>query len=170
MGSTFEFNQESIEFIRKNFSNKFKFRMLLKKILPMGYLSKMYVTELTEERCAVSVPYTRRNKNPFKSTFWAVQGMAAEMSSGALLTLYTHKQSRSIAMLVMNMEGQFVKKATEVTTFVCEDGLKVRKAIEDTIATGEPQLIECKMTGKNPAGEDISHFSFTWSVKVRSKK
>jgi len=170
MSSEFQFNQDRIDFIKRTFTNKTKFRIILKKILPMGYLSKMYVTQLTEETCAVSVPYNRRNKNPFKSTFWAVQAMAAEMSSGALLTMYTQKQSESIAMLVLGMDAKFVKKATDITSFVCHDGLLVRKMIEETIATREPRLIKCKMTGKNEAGEDISHFTFSWSVKARSKK
>ena len=73
-------------------------------------------------------------------------------------------------MLVMNMDGKFVKKAVNVTTFVCNDGLKIKKAIEETIETREPRLIECKMTGKDEEGNDISHFTFTWSVKARNKK
>ncbi len=166
----FQFDQERIEFIKKSFSNKFKFRLVMRKVLPMGYLSKMYVSELTEEKCSVSVPYNNRNKNPFKSTFWAVQAMAAEMSSGALLTMYTHKQPASVAMLVLGMEANFEKKATDITTFVCEDGLKIRQAIKQTIETKEAQLIKCSMTGRNLAGEVVSNFTFTWSVKARSRK
>jgi hypothetical protein len=170
MTGEFQFDQEGIDYIKRTFSNKFKFRMVLKKILPMGYLSKMYVSEITEDKCSVSVPFNKRNSNPFKSTFWAVQGMAAEMSSGALLTMYTHKQQESIAMLVMGMDAKFVKKATNVTAFECVDGQKIKEAILETIATREPRLIDCKMVGKNERGEDVSHFTFTWSVKARSKK
>lgn len=170
MNDQFEFDPAGIDYIKKNFTHPWKFRMAMRSILPMGYLSKMKVVELNEEKCAVAVPYNKRNSNPFKSTFWAVLGMAAEMSSGALLTLYTHKQKESIAMLVYNMDAQFVKKATDITTFTCYDGLKIKQALLETIATREPQVIETKMTGKNQAGEDIAHFTFTWSVKARSKK
>lgn len=170
MSNAFHFNQESINFVKRNLSNKFKFRLLLKGILPMGFRSKMYISEINEEMCAVKVPYNKRNSNPFKSTFWAVQGMAAEMSSGALLILYTQRQSESIAMLVMGMGASFVKKAADVTTFVCKDGLKIKEAIKKTIETGEPVLIECEMIGRNENGEDVSKFNFTWSVKVRLQK
>jgi len=170
MTEEFKFNQDSIDRIKKNFTNKFRFRLILKMILPMGHKSRMYIRDLTEESCTVAVPYNKRNSNPFKSTFWAVQGMAAEMSSGALLILYTHNQPESVAMLVMGMEAGFVKKATDITTFVCNDGLKIKQAIADTIRTRQPELIECKMTGKNDAGDEISHFTFTWSVKARAKK
>lgn len=164
-----EFDRKQIDFIQKNFTNNFKFRATLFKILPMGFLSGMRVTELTDEKCSVSVPYKRKNKNPFKSTFWAVLGMAAEMSSGALVTMYTFKQKPSIAMLVVSCTGEFVKKATDITTFTCNDGIKVKEAIQKAVETKEAQVIECSMSGKNKAGEVVANFTFTWSVKARNK-
>ncbi len=169
MNNKVQLNQQNLDFIKKNFTNSLKFRLLLFKILPMGYLSGMRVTELTEEICSVTVPYKRRNKNPFQSTFWAVLGMAAEMSSGALMTLYTYKQKPSVAMIIVNCKAEFIKKATDITTFTCSDGLKIKEAVLRTMETKEPETIECFMTGKNKAGEVVAEFSFTWSVKGRSK-
>jgi len=170
MSEQFEFDQSQKNFIQKNFTNNFKFRLTLFKILPMGYLSGMKVIELTEEKCAVTVPYKRKNKNPFQSTFWAVLGMAAEMSSGALLTMYTYKQKPSVAMIIVNCTGSFVKKATDITTFTCNDGLKIKEAIKTAIQTNEAQVIECNMKGVNNSGEEVASFTFTWSVKARNKK
>lgn len=164
-----ELNPEHIHYIQKSFKNKLKFRMALFNILPMGWLSGMRITELNEELCSVTVPYKRWNKNPFRSTFWAVLGMAAEMSSGALLVMYTNKQKPSIAMLVADCKGEFHKKATDVTTFTCKDGLKIKAAILETMETGEGVLIPCEMEGLNKAGELVAKFSFTWSVKARKK-
>ena len=135
----------------------------------MGFDSGMKIKELTDKKCVVTVPYKRKNKNPFNSTFWAVLGMAAEMSSGAMLVQYTYKQKPSIAMLVADCHAEFVKKATNVTTFTCNDGLKIRAAIEKTMETGEPELIECNMIGKNQEGEEVTKWIFNWSVKARSQ-
>ncbi len=170
MDEQYQFNQEHIDFIKKTFNNKSKFKLLLFKILPMGFLSGMKITELNEERCIVTVPYKRLNKNPFKSTFWAVLGMAAEMSSGALMTLYTHKQKPSISMLVANCEGEFIKKATDITTFTCNDGALIKTKIIEAIKTKEGQIIPTTMVGKNKAGEVVAKFKFTWTVKARSPK
>lgn len=166
----YTFNQKHIDFIKSTFNSNLKFKLMLFKILPMGYLAGMKVTELNEEFCSVSVPYKRRNKNPFKSTFWAVLGMAAEMSSGALMTLYTHKQKPSISMLVADCKGEFVKKATDITTFTCNDGPLIKAKIIKAINTNEAQIIPTTMVGKNKAGEIIANFSFTWSIKARKPK
>ena len=170
MTENFQFDHSQIDFIKKSFTNNFKFRFSLFKILPMGFLSGMKISELTEDKCAVTVPYKRKNKNPFQSTFWAVLGMAAEMSSGALLIMYTHKQRPSVAMIIVSCTGNFVKKATDNTTFTCTDGQKIKQAIKTAIDKEEPQLIECLMQGVNEAGEEVANFTFTWSVKARIKK
>ncbi len=160
--------QEPIDQLKKDFSSSFKFRLALMGMLPMGFLSGMKIVTLTEERCVVSVPYKRLNKNPFKSTFWAVLGMAAEMASGALLVMFTRKQKPSVAMLVVKCEGQFHKKATSLTYFTCEDGQKIRNSIEETMQTKVPVLIETTIEGRDAAGELIATFTFVWSVKGRA--
>ncbi|MFT7157998.1 MAG: hypothetical protein ACI8Q1_003024 [Parvicella sp.] len=160
-------DQKKIEFIQNNFKNSLKFRLTLYKILPMGWLSGMKVKELDEQKCVITVPYKRWNKNPFKSTFWAVLGMAAEMSSGAILTMYTYKQSPSIAMLVLSCEGNFVKKATGITTFTCNDSALIKSSIDKAITSGEAVIIPTTMDGKNDQGELVASFIFNWSIKVR---
>jgi hypothetical protein len=160
-------DQKKIEFIQNNFKNSLKFRLTLYKILPMGWLSGMKVKELDEQKCVITVPYKRWNKNPFKSTFWAVLGMAAEMSSGAILTMYTYKQSPSIAMFVLSCEGNFVKKATGITTFTCNDSALIKSSIDKAITSGEAVIIPTTMDGKNDQGELVASFIFNWSIKVR---
>jgi len=157
------------KFILNKFSNSFKFRLILFKILPMGFLSGMRITELNEELCRVSVPFKWLNKNPFKSIFWAVLGMAAEMSSGALVTLYTYGKKPSISLLVSKCGAEFVKKSTGKIVFTCNDGLLIKNAVEEAIQTKESVEIETYMEGVNTDGETVAKFKFTWSLKQRSK-
>ena len=48
--------------------------------LPSAWWSGVRLHEITVEKCVVSVRHRWINQNPFKSMFWAVQGMAAEMT------------------------------------------------------------------------------------------
>ena len=163
----FDFNQKHIDYIKTTFNNSFKFKLMLFKMLPMGFLSGMKVVSLDEEHCSISVPYKRLNKNPFQSTFWAVMGMAAEMSSGALMILYTHKQKPSISMLVADCQAEFIKKSTDVATFTCNDGKLIKQKIKEAIETKEGQVIPTSMVGKNIKGEIVAKFNFTWTIKAR---
>ena len=53
--------------------------------LPAAYFTGIRVKAIDEKSCTVSVKHRWVNQNPFKSMYWAVQGMAAELSTGALV-------------------------------------------------------------------------------------
>lgn len=138
--------------------------------LPMGFLSGMRIIELNENQCSVSLKYKWLNKNPFRSAFWAVMGMAAEMTSGALLVRYTHKQKPSISMLVAGQSGKFYKKGVGKMHFICESGQAIKTAVAQAAETGEAVEVTCPVKGYNAEKELICEFEFTWSMKARSKK
>jgi hypothetical protein len=153
----------------KGVSNPILFRLFLLQQLPMGFLAGLRVKSLSLEKCEVTVPYKWLNKNPFRSTYFAVLAMAAEMSSGMLSMMGTHKSKPSVAVLVTGIEAEFVKKATGITTFTCEEGKKIRETIERAITTGEGQTCTTVSTGVSQDGVVEARFRVTWSFKARKK-
>lgn len=99
--------------------------------------------------------------------FWAVQGMAAELTTGALVVGYIRDSGKKISMLVANNNATFTKKATGRIQFVCKDGLTVKAAIQKAIATGEGQTVWMKSIGTNKEGVEVSTFNFEWTLKVK---
>jgi acyl-coenzyme A thioesterase PaaI-like protein len=167
--TAFQFDEKALATIQSVFDSPFKFRMMLLTRLPMGFLSGMRIHKLERGRCEVDIRYKWLNKNPFQSTFWAVLGMAAEMSSGALILLYTHGQKPSIATLVTATEARYHKKAVGRTRFICESGEAIAAAVAQTVATGQGVEVRCPMQGFNDQGELVAEFAFTWSLKARLK-
>ena len=149
-------------------NNKLLFNLFLLQRLPMGFMAGLRVCEFSPERCSVSVPYRWLNQNPFRSTYFAVLSMAAEMSSGMIALMHTYKSEPSVSMLVTNLEAQFVKKATGCTTFTCEAGAQILQAIEDCITTGQGRTIRCEAIGRSEAGEVEAVFTITWSFRART--
>ncbi|MEZ4796712.1 MAG: DUF4442 domain-containing protein [Flavobacteriaceae bacterium] len=136
--------------------------------LPSVYLTGIRVKTITDEACIVTVKHKWINQNPFKSMFWAVQGMAAELTTGALVMDKIQQSDKNISMLVLNNKATFTKKATGRITFTCYQGLEVNKAIAKTIETGEGQTIWLKSVGVNSEGIQVSEFNFEWTLKVKS--
>ncbi len=148
--------------------NPLKFRLFLFFRIPAAYFSGIRIKSISEEKCVVTVPYTWFTKNPFRSTYFACLAMAAEMSTGALALANIYKRTPSVSMLITEMSGEYYKKATGVTSFVCRDGLALRDAIEEAVSAKGSNMITVQTTGTNEAGELIATFSFTWSFKVRN--
>mgnify|MGYP006350919779 FL=1 len=135
--------------------------------LPSAFLCGVRVKAINEKQCVVSVKHRWINQNPFNSMYFAVQAMAAELSTGALVMYQIQKSGRKISMLVANNKGNFTKKATGRITFICNDGHLIEEAIKQTIATGEGQTFWMKSIGTDEKGVQVSEMDFEWSVRVK---
>jgi hypothetical protein len=163
-----QFDEKKLKSFQRILNNRLLFKIAILFQAPLDFFTGMRVRELNEEWCKVSVPYRWLNKNPFKSTFWAVLGMAAELSTGALVMMYTYKLEPSVAIIVGDCSGEFIAKAKDLTTFVCNDGKLIAETVIKAIKTGEPQEVLCKAIGYSKAGEEVARFTFTWKMKRRS--
>ncbi|TXE10561.1 DUF4442 domain-containing protein [Gelidibacter salicanalis] len=135
--------------------------------LPSAYLCGVRTTYIDDQQCKVSVKHRWINQNPFNSMFWAVQGMAAELTTGALMMSKIKASGKPISMLVANNNCSFTKKATGRINFICTEGPKIDAAIRAAIATGEGQTIWMNSVGTNAEGVEVSNFNFEWTIKLR---
>ena len=147
--------------------NKSKLNKFLMLKLPSAWFCGVRVDKIEENTCKVSVKHKWINQNPFKSMYFAVQAMAAELSTGALLMGKIQKSNRKISMLVAQNRAKFTKKATGKISFYCYDGHLIDEAIEKTMATGEGQTFWMKSTGINETGEQVAVFEFEWTIKAK---
>jgi len=136
--------------------------------LPTAFFCGVRLVELKETRASSSVTHRWFNSNPFRSMYFAVQSMAAELTTGVLVIQKIKESNREISMLVTSHQGTFMKKATGKIIFSCTDGKKIDKAITMAIESGEGQKIELSSTGVNSHGEQVAHYTFEWSIKLRT--
>lgn len=135
--------------------------------LPAAYFTGVRLISISKDQSEVRVKHRWVNQNPFKSMFWAVQGMASELTTGALVMQKIAESGQKISMLVTRQKGEFYKKAVGKITFKCLDGDKVDEAIQRTIANGEGQVIQLISEGYNEQNEKVSSFEYEWSVRLK---
>jgi hypothetical protein len=135
--------------------------------LPSAFLCGVRARSITTKQCVVSVKHRWINKNPFNSMYFAVQAMAAELSTGALVLSEIKKSNKKISMLVANSNANFTKKAIGKITFTCDDGLLIERTIQQAIDSNEGQTLWMKSIGIDQNGDQVSEFNFEWSVRVK---
>jgi len=136
--------------------------------LPSAYLCGVRVKQIDENKCVVSVKHRWINQNPFKSMFWAVQGMAAELTTGAMMMYKIKESGKNISMLVANNNATFTKKATGRITFEFNEGHLIDQTINKAIKSGKGQTVWLKSNGINEEGILVSSFNFEWTIKVKN--
>ncbi|MGB3547682.1 MAG: DUF4442 domain-containing protein, partial [Saprospiraceae bacterium] len=125
------------------------------------------VKSATEDRAEVTIPYTWRTQNPFKSVYFAAQAGAAELSTGVLVIAAIRGQSRTVSMLVTHFEAAYTKKADDTITFTCTDGPEIFAAVERAVNLDTPQTVVAETVGTMPGGMEVSRVRVTWSLRAR---
>ena len=135
--------------------------------LPAAWLSGVRLSLINDSRCEVKVKFKWINQNPYRSMFWAVQGMAAELTTGMLLTNSIQNSKANISMLLVSNKSNFHKKAVGKITFICEEGENAKKLINSTIQNITSKAW-FKVEGFDETGDLVSEFDFEWSCKKRN--
>jgi hypothetical protein len=148
-------------------TSTFKINLFLFFKLPAAFWCGVRLKSIDLHNCTTTVKHRWFNQNPFNSLYFAVQAMAAELSTGALVMQNIQRSGRRVSMLVASNKCVFTKKATGRIHFICQDGERIATAIHETIATGEGKTVWLKSIGTNEKGEVVSEMDFEWTLKVK---
>ena len=135
--------------------------------LPSAFLCGVRLKSLNKMRAVVTVTLNFLNKNPFKSMFWAVQGMAAELATGAIILSEARNSTVPISMLVIRNEAEFLKKAKGKITFTCTDVALVKNQFATHLQSETGTRFWMQSEGVDEQGDVVSRFRFEWSIKAK---
>ncbi|MEZ4950665.1 MAG: DUF4442 domain-containing protein [Saprospiraceae bacterium] len=165
--SSFNLQDPAVQKHMKDLKTRWKFVLFFLGKLPSLIWFGIRVKSLEHKACSVNIPFTWRTQNPFRSIYFAAQAAAAELCTGFLVTTAIAGRPK-MSMLVTGFEIDFLKKATSLTTFSCEEGLAIIEVIDKAYQTGEGQTITVNVKGIQKSGELVSRARLTWSFKVKS--
>ena len=148
--------------------NSIKYTFFLFFQLPSAFFCGVRLKYLDSLKSIVSINHSWFNKNPFKSIFWAAQGMAAELTTGSLIKNAIKESGVNVSYLVVENKSSFYKKATGKIIFECNQGKELQDLFNSFDQDNNKAIIELKSIGTDSNNIKVSEFSFTWSLKVKS--
>ena len=134
--------------------------------LPAAWLTGVRILSISDTKCEVKVRFKWINQNPYRSMFWAIQGMAAELTTGMLLTKSIQESNTNISMLLVGNKSNFYKKAVGKIKFICDQGETAKELINLT-KKNITHKAWLKAKGFDETGDMVSEFNFEWSCKKR---
>ena len=135
--------------------------------LPSAYICGVRVKQISAQQCVATVKHRWINQNPFNSMYFAVQAMAAELTTGVLVMYHIKRSGKKVSMLVANNKCTFTKKARGRITFTCTEGSAIENALKIAIDTGEGQTFCMKSVVVDEGGDQVSQKEFEWSIIVK---
>ena len=143
-----------------------KIRLFSLVSMPAARFAGLRMDHLDETTCVTSIPGGWRSQNPFKTMYWAVQGMGAELATGAAPFAMSKSMTERLRMFVVGTDATFTKRAKGRISFTCNDVSAAKEAIEMSASTGES--VECDMSaiGMDSSGDIVSEWVFKWNFLV----
>lgn len=158
---------ERADKLRHRVLSPFGFRIFLWKELPLAAFAGLRLRSLDEGGCTVILPGGWRTQNPFRSTYFAAQAMAAEMSTGAPAIVLARGSEAQVSLLVTSLHARYTKKIVGESQFTFREVGEMADTVERAAQTGEPATYVARSIGRNATGEVVSEFEVTWSFKRR---
>lgn len=140
------------------------------KTLPLAAFAGMRVRSLDEASCTVALPGGWRTQNPFRSTYFAAQAMAAEMSTGAPAMVLLAGAPASVAMLVTGFRAVYKKKIVGESLYTFSGVAAMRAAIDEAAGGDAPRVFVARTQARDATGDLCSEFEVDWSFKRRAKR
>jgi hypothetical protein len=152
---------------RRKILSPFAFKAYIWAKLPLAACAGLQLRSLDDSQCTVALPGGWRTQNPFRSTYFAAQAMAAEMSTGAPAMVLVTGAEASVAMLVREVRGSFLKKIQGESLFTFSDVAAMQAVVDRAAAGGDGETFTARSVGRNKAGEVAAEFDVTWSFRRR---
>lgn len=161
---------EKADALRRRMLKPWSFASYLWLKLPLAAAAGLRLQRLDDECCVVALPGGWRTQNPFGSTYFAAQAMAAEMSTGAPALVLCSGAPASVAMIVRELRSSFDKRVIGASTYTCPDVAGLADAVARAAAADDAVTFTARSQVRNAEGELASAFEVTWSFKRRTRR
>lgn len=153
---------------RRRLLRPWSFKAYLWRQLPLAACAGLRLQRLDETACVVRLPGGWRTQNPFHSTYFAAQVMAAEMSTGAPAMVLVRAAPTSVSMLLREVQAVFTKKIQGPSLFTFEDIAGLQSTIARAAISRDSESFTGRSVGVGPDGEPAAEILVTWSFKKRA--
>jgi hypothetical protein len=104
--------------------------------------------------------------------YFGVMAAGADLGAGLMAQYLAEKQAGGkIGILFKDFKADFLKRAEGDTRFICEEGEKIRQAIDSALETHERQNIPVRVYATVPSksgNEPVAEFVLTLSLKAKA--
>ncbi len=152
--------------VQSYLSETLKIRLWAFFKVPLIFLLRPRVVELDDERVEVVIPLYHFTKNHWGSLYFAALAGGADVAGGLLAMKKVDERGLSIGLLFKDFKAKFIKRATNDTVFICEQGKAIDKLIDKVVETKERCHKKVKVNAYCE-GELIGEFELTLSLKIK---
>ncbi len=136
--------------------------------IPLIFFCRPKIHEINDKKCVIKIPFRRRVKNHVNSMYIGALTVGADLVGGLLAMRHIEKTEKKIVLIFKNIHADYLKRVQGDAYFTCNDGIKVREAVQLAAETGERQNVPVDITVTVPSqsgDEPVAKYTLTLSIK-----
>lgn len=139
--------------------------------IPLILFCSPRVLKQDEHVCEVKIPLNYRTKNHLGSMYFGTLAIGADLAAGMVAMFEIQKSGMPISLVFADIEGKFLKRATEDVIFRCSDVARVRSLVAEAIETGERVQCPVKVSAVMAESAEVAaEFVLSLSLKKKTKE
>lgn len=150
------------------FSETARLRLWALAKIPMIAWVRPKVVALSDARCELRVPLSRRTRNHLGSMYFGALCTGADAAAALAGLKASQALGNRIAFVFKDVHGEFFKRPEADVHFSCTQGREIRELLEKASASGERENLPVHVVATVPTlfGEEpVARFTLTLSVK-----
>jgi acyl-coenzyme A thioesterase PaaI-like protein len=168
-------NSSALEFLKEKIPTSVRETARLRLFgllkIPVIFFVGPKVVEIDDHHCVIQIPLNRRTRNHYRSMYFGVLAAGADLGAGLLAQFLAEKHAHGkVGILFKDFKADFLKRAEGDTRFICDEGEKIRQAIDQAIETKERQNLPVRVYATVPSrsgSEPVAEFVLTLSLKAK---
>jgi acyl-coenzyme A thioesterase PaaI-like protein len=160
-----------VEIVPENIRNNMFVKYFGFTKVPMLFYIRPSVKILTEEKCVVKIPLSRRTKNHLNSMYFGALAAGADLAGGIAAMKLIHESGERISLSFKEFQANFLKRAEGDTYFTCNQGKEIKEFVSRVSKSSERENMPITITATCPdkLGEEaVAEFTLILSLKKKS--
>jgi acyl-coenzyme A thioesterase PaaI-like protein len=141
--------------------------------IPLLFLTRPTVVEVSDARAEVRIPLSRMTKNHLGSMYFGVLAIGADCAGGVIAMKQIADSGVDISLIFGEFQAKFLRRPEGDVHFSCEEGAQIRELVERTIASGQRESLPVHVTATVPSKsgrEPVAEFTLLLSLKRRAPR
>jgi acyl-coenzyme A thioesterase PaaI-like protein len=138
--------------------------------VPMLFWIRPSVVELSDKRCEIKIPLTRRTKNHLNSMYFGVLACGADCAGGLSAMKQIEQSGKKVSLAFKEFDAKFLKRPEGDTHFICDQGEEIQEFVQKVLASDERHNMPVKITATCPSklgDEPVAEFTLILSLKKK---
>ncbi len=134
--------------------------------IPLLFYVSPKIIEISPDSCIIKIKLRRRTKNHLNSMYFGAMAVGADVAVGLHAFYLSELKKAKISLAFKSFNAEFLKRAESDVNFICEEGNKIIKMIEESKIEGKRVNEMIDVQAINSSNEMVAKFTMELSLKV----